>query len=183
MGKGSSSALLPILAGVGIGVATGNPLIGMAVAQGGGALMSGMADSAAAKQQGENAKLAGEQRANEIRRQLMSTLGNQEAMLASRGVLGRGGTPETLARETTRAFNDDLRINRLNTRNTAAEANLASGAAMTSGILGAGMAGMNAWQSISSLGQTPQSDPFRGKAPTPRAKPGLRNPRPLVIRR
>lgn len=186
--QSGAGAALPILAGVGIGVATGNPMIGMAVASGGSALMSGVSGYQAGQMEADQMKSAakdaevqGQQRANEIRRQLMSTLGTQEAMLASRGVtLGTGGTPDTLAAEANRAFAEDLRVNRYNTltergamRSNASQARTAGNASLISGISDAGMAGFTAWDEYSSLGKVPQT-----RSPASRGRP-----RPLVIPR
>lgn len=194
--QGGSSAMLPILTGVGVGVATGNPMIGMAVASGGSALMSGVAgmqagemEASQMKAAAKDAEVQGEQRANEIRRQLMSTLGQQEAMLASRGVtLGMGGTPDALAAEASRRFTEDLRVNRLNAlsergaaRTGASQAKMGGQAAMMGGITQAGMAGFTAWDQYKSLGTVPS--PGQTRSPQ-RTSPGSRGrPRPLVTRR
>lgn len=186
MGSGGATAMLPILAGVGVGVATGNPMIGLGVASGGSALMAGYSGMQASnfeadqmKQAAKNAEVQGEQRANEIRRQLMSTLGAQEAMLASRGVtLGTGGTPDALRAEATRAFTEDLRVNRLNTltergaaRTGASQARMAGQASMFGGLTQAATSGFMAYDAYKSI----------GTVPTPKARP-VGRPRPLVIR-
>lgn len=138
---------LPILLGVAVGVATGGAGAGAgaAIAAGGlaastsGAVLAaktqadaidveqGQSDVAAKEQQRaidmatRAEQTAAQQRATAIQRQLMATLGEQEATLASRGVRIGGGTAQDLANDTERAFADDLRINRLNAIQAAAD--------------------------------------------------------------
>ena len=182
MGQQGATAALPILAGIGVGAATGNPMIGLAVASAGSSLMAGyqqyqagQAEADQYKQAAENEKVAGEQRANQIRRDLAMVMGSQEAALAARGVtLGRGGTAETLAREARRTFEEDLRINRYNTsqataglRSRADQAKIAANAQLTGGIMNAAMAGYQGYSAIKGL----------GSVPTTGAKPGGLNAR------
>lgn len=203
MGSGGASAMLPILAGVGVGVATGNPLIGLGVASGGSALMSGYAGMQASefeadqmKQAAKTAEVQGEQRANEIRRQLMSTLGAQQAALASRGVaLGTGGTPDVLAAEASRRFAEDLRVNRLNTlteqsaaRAGASQAKSAGQASMFGGLTQAATSGFVAFDQYRSLGTVPGTKRTGGlSSPARNAYKGGRGsysgPKPLLVRR
>ena len=182
MGQQGATAALPILAGIGVGAATGNPMIGLTVASAGSSLMAGyqqyqagQAEADQYKQAAENEKVAGEQRANQIRRDLAMVMGSQEAALAARGVtLGRGGTAETLAREARRTFEEDLRINRYNTSQAASglnaradQAKIAANSQLFGGVANAAMAGYQGYAAISGL----------GKVPTTGAKPGGLNAR------
>lgn len=170
MGKGAASAFVPILAGVGIGVATGNPMMGFMAAGASSSAMAGFQGMAAAqteeaqiKAQAEEARVAGEQRANEIRQQLAATLGTQAALFGSRGVaLGSGG-PDALAEATRRQFDDALRVNRLNiltnrerSRLAVHSARIGGTASLLEGLGGAAMIGFTGMQAMGSLGSVPQ---------------------------
>jgi hypothetical protein len=121
MNDQTAMSALPLLAGV-AGTAAGGPAGGMAASAATGAVVGGIQANQAAgeekeqlKNQAELESINSEQQANEIRRQMASTLGSQTAMLASRGVaLGAGGVAEQLAAEATGRFEADLRTNRLN---------------------------------------------------------------------
>ena len=156
MGQQGATAALPILAGIGVGAATGNPMIGLTVASAGSSLMAGYqqyqagkAEEDQYKQAADAEQVAGEQRANQIRRDLAAIMGSQEAALASRGVtLGRGGTAETLAREARRTYEEDLRINRYNTlqsssalKSRADQAKIAANSQLIGGFTDAAMTG------------------------------------------
>lgn len=179
-------ALLPVLAGVAAGVATWNPAVGMAVGSGvaaaEGAYMQVQATNAQQKQaniqaqqqqdqvdaQLRTANLQAAERSAAIRKQLLATLGEQDAVLASRGItLGGGGTAGDLRAEAERSSEKDFQINRLNwgaeqatadfARRqikigqswSAEQAGYARGAAYLSGASGvaqAGYAGYTGWK-------------------------------------
>jgi hypothetical protein len=128
--KGAGDFALPILAGVGVGALTvgtgGTALAPLAVASGigvAGTVYQGQMQYQTAqieeqqmKIRGEEEKLAGKARANDIRRELLATIGAMDAQLASRGIAGGlGGTPSFLSAEAMRRGNADLSMNRLNT--------------------------------------------------------------------
>lgn len=123
---------LPILAGV-VGTVAGGPVVGFAAASATGAAVGAYAtveannaqqkQASIQAQQQQNqvdtqlraANLAAAERSAQIRKTLLATLGEQDAILASRGItLGGGGTAADLRAEAERSSEQDFKINRLN---------------------------------------------------------------------
>lgn len=135
-GSGTNTAImvgLPILAGVAAGVVTMNPVVGMGVASGTAAAVGAYAQVEATNAQQKQLNIKAKQdqqqvdtqlrtstlqaaeRSAQIRKNLLATLGEQDAVLASRGIaLGGGGTAADLRAATEKSSEDDFRINRLN---------------------------------------------------------------------
>lgn len=131
-GNQTAMIALPILAGV-AGTVVGGPVVGMAAASATGAAVGAysqvQATNAQQKQlnvqaqqqqdqidtQLRTSNLQAAERSATIRKQLLSSLGESDAVLASRGItLGGGGTAADLRAETIRSSEQDFRINRLN---------------------------------------------------------------------
>jgi hypothetical protein len=170
----ASSVGLPLLAGLAGTAATGgNAGMGLMAASAVGAATAGYQQYRAAgmeaeqtKQAAETEKLDAKVRAVEIRREMMATLGAQDAALASRGVQVGQGTARTLTAETLGNFGQDLRLNRLNALLGRAGAlfgfrqdKLKQSAFALDAVRGVGQVGYGYYAHRSGLGQLPGSKP------------------------
>lgn len=168
-----AAVALPLLAGVG---AVGG------VVQGAMAFKGARGEQAQLELDKRREKTAAKERAAEIRKRMLATLGEQDAQFGARGVMtGRGGTVEQFRTVAERDGARDLSTNAANSKakigqidRSISQSRMSGFSSLIGGISNAAMAGYGAMQGMESVG-TVKAEPKPIGKPRPlfRSKPNL----------
>lgn len=163
-GGGSEGIMLTALAGA-AGFAAGGPIGAAAAMSATGSLYAGYQGMQAAKMEEgqleierDKERLQARQRAVAINEELARTLGEQQALLAARGISGQG-TPMAIQRTSIANANLDLNVNAANLGSTLRSLSLArqqlklkGQASLLGGVTDAASTGLAAYGQMKSLG-------------------------------